>query len=439
MHEIKKIPRQSHDYTLIDKYNNRENNFNRQYAHIYTERLLIYRPILIKYCEKKFGNKYEVKKLHEVKSAEKLCIVIGTIFKHMPLRPTIFKKIANDHLPNHHIGKFIKPSDSLIIEDELQRATLVGNIFKENLVIGVTLAIICCEDKQGCLFVEDYIFPPLPKQIPYVLINKPSKYVALISGLGLSNQNLRMTQIQLMIDTINGMILGDEKNPLTIEMANIVRVIIAGNSIGEDIYLDNLSTRAKYISNKICLSSFDKIKQLDDLLFGLASSVNVDIMAGPYDPANIMLPQQPLNKRLFQKCVKLSSFNSVSNPYECIIDGIRILGTSGQNIDDIYKYTDFDDRLEILENTLKWTHMAPTCPDSLPCYPFFNNEPFVMKECPHIYFAGNQAEFKWKHYQGDDGQKVLLINVPEFHKTSQMVLINISNFTCRTILFNTTL
>ena len=41
------------------------------------------------------------------------------------------------------------------------------------------------------------------------------------------------------------------------------------------------------------------------------------------------------------------------------------MGCSGQNVDDIYKFSSLTDRLEILENTLQWRHILPTCPDTL--------------------------------------------------------------------------
>ena len=43
----------------------------------------------------------------------------------------------------------------------------------------------------------------------------------------------------------------------------------------------------------------------------------------------------------------------------------RVMGTSGQPIDDICCYSEIDDPLEALENTLKWGHLAPTAPDTL--------------------------------------------------------------------------
>jgi len=43
----------------------------------------------------------------------------------------------------------------------------------------------------------------------------------------------------------------------------------------------------------------------------------------------------------------------------------RFLGTSGQNIDDLFKYSDAKDKLEFMERTLRWRHLAPTAPNSL--------------------------------------------------------------------------
>lgn len=53
-----------------------------------------------------------------------------------------------------------------------------------------------------------------------------------------------------------------------------------------------------------------------------------------------------------------------------------------------------------LENTLYWRHYAPTAPDKLSCYPYFKNDPFIIKECPDIYFVGNMEEYDTKVISG---------------------------------------
>ena len=43
----------------------------------------------------------------------------------------------------------------------------------------------------------------------------------------------------------------------------------------------------------------------------------------------------------------------------------RLLGTGGQNVDDIYKYLPGETRLGMAKRTLEWRHLAPTAPDTL--------------------------------------------------------------------------
>ncbi len=74
----------------------------------------------------------------------------------------------------------------------------------------------------------------------------------------------------------------------------------------------------------------------------------------------------------------------------------RFLGTSGQNIDDIFKYMEEEDsgRLRMAKQTLQWAHVAPTAPDTLWCFPFTERDPFLIDERPDIYFVGNQPAYE---------------------------------------------
>lgn len=60
-------------------------------------------------------------------------------------------------------------------------------------------------------------------------------------------------------------------------------------------------------------------------------------------------------------------------------------------------------RLAVLESMLRWRHMAPTAPDTLACYPFADNDPFILHKCPHVFFAGNQPAFETRLLQGEAG------------------------------------
>lgn len=58
-------------------------------------------------------------------------------------------------------------------------------------------------------------------------------------------------------------------------------------------------------------------------------------------------------------------------------------------------------RLDLLSQTLTWRHLAPTAPDTLTCYPFADDDPFVLQQCPHVLFAGNQPAFETRLQEGE--------------------------------------
>jgi DNA polymerase delta subunit 2 len=60
---------------------------------------------------------------------------------------------------------------------------------------------------------------------------------------------------------------------------------------------------------------------------------------------------------------------------------------------------------------LSWRHVAPTAPDTLGCYAFMEEDPFVILDCPHVFYAGNQAQFGSSLLEGADGQKVSVVSV----------------------------
>jgi DNA polymerase delta subunit 2 len=99
---------------------------------------------------------------------------------------------------------------------------------------------------------------------------------------------------------------------------------------------------------------------------------------------------------------RLKSITGVTNPWIGKISDLVIIGTSGQPIQNIQKVCGHDtlEPIEWLERSLEWRHLCPTAPDTIPCMPFYKNDPFILKECPHIYFVGNMDKFQTKLYKG---------------------------------------
>lgn len=220
-----------------------------------------------------------------------------------------------------------------------------------------------------------------------------------------------------------------------IETSKIARVIIAGNSTR--IQPERKPPTISLISKTVVANdTVEAVKYLDGFLLQLSQMIDVDVMPGKNDPANHILPQQPMHHCLFPKAMLYKSLHNVPNPYECTVDGVRILGSSGQPVSDIMAFSEIEEPLEALEMCLKWGHIAPTAPDTLGCYPFYDSDPFIIEDCPHVLFAGNQAKFETKLVCGNDGQIVRLFCIPEFASSFTAVILNLKNLNCETITFN---
>lgn len=81
--------------------------------------------------------------------------------------------------------------------------------------------------------------------------------------------------------------------------------------------------------------------------------------------------------------------------------GLTCLGTSGEPIKDIMRYSKLETGLDVMKKTLEWRHLAPTCPDTVPGTPCIDTDPFVIYNCPAIYYSGNCAEFATEMYTGN--------------------------------------
>ena len=97
-------------------------------------------------------------------------------------------------------------------------------------------------------------------------------------------------------------------------------------------------------------------------------------MPGANDPCHAFLPQQAWHHSILPKSSTLSTFKAVTNPYKFDLNGATYLGTSGQNINDVFKYVETDVRMEIAQKMLDWAHIGPTAPDTLSIF-FYDINP----------------------------------------------------------------
>lgn len=117
----------------------------KQYAQVYSARLRILGALVKEKATKKWGSSHPIKQLFELREEnQETCIVIGTLFKHQVLKPSILKEVADeDQLYEQPLrSNYVDEQDKLILEDDLQRIRLMGKIDVHQVVTGVVCAVL---------------------------------------------------------------------------------------------------------------------------------------------------------------------------------------------------------------------------------------------------------------------------------------------------------
>ncbi|XP_047160132.1 DNA polymerase delta small subunit isoform X1 [Vigna umbellata] len=418
------IERVQCDYVSLDETFEigKEKYHGQQYCHIYFARLHLMRTLLYSLVPHWKPN-FPVCTVLELEEGKE-CVIVGTLYKHMQLKPRVLDEYSKQKsvVPLVKPHNFMHSDDYLVLEDESGRVKLSGNIIPPEYVTGIVVAVLGKESGAGDFLVQDVLDAGLPPQIEFPLKSGEDKYVVLVSGLSVGSSTSNPLQFQLLIDHITGH-LGDEKAQLF--ASKIVQVVFAGNLVE----IPHRILNGQNLASEDFARMSEPIRELDILLSQIAAGLPLDIMPGPSDPANFSLPQQSLHECLFPGSSSYNTFRSCTNPHSFELDNVRFLGTSGQNVDDLDKYSDAKDKLEFMERTLRWRHLAPTAPNTLGCFPFTERDPFFIESCPHVYFVGNQDKFETRIIKGSEGQLVRLICVPKFSETGVAVMVSFKSCT----------
>ncbi|KAK7730411.1 DNA polymerase delta small subunit Cdc1 [Cytospora paraplurivora] len=457
-------------------------SYQQQYADTYFLRLTKIKPAVDEVAEAAWEGTViggetakKVDRVLDVRQGE-LCWVSGTVYRDMALKPNILDDVSKDRwisAPTTVTRYFSDDErDAVMLEDESGRIRLTGNVLSSfMLVTGCIIAVVGTENANGDFEVIDMKFADLPPQPERWALSEPPASkgaakgkeaatsgdvemtdapsssssprtvtggkIAIASGLNFSGTD---TSYALELNLLLDYLLGEALDPSAqAEISHISRLIIAGNSVASvanprtgETAGDKKAAAKKYGYDA---SSYNALpsQMLDDFLSELLPSIPVTLLPGEHDPANASFPQQPIHNAMFPRSRAFAAapgsqepgwFDAVTNPWEGELDGWRVLGTGGQNVDDIFKYVDSEDRVGMMEAMCRWRCSAPTAPDTLWCYPFQDDDPFVMNDCPHLYFVGCQPEFATRVIQGPDGQAVRLIAVPSFSESKEIVLVD---------------
>tara|TARA_R110002003_G_scaffold384_4_gene19281 strand:+ start:16207 stop:17283 length:1077 start_codon:yes stop_codon:yes gene_type:complete len=344
----------------------------------------------------------------------------------------------------------------MMLEDESGRLRVTGESLNSHYVTGCILAALGTEQADGTFQVIATQYADLPRQpqrweredaaLSRAKKPKPKREkagkIAIVSGLEITGQDDEDLTLDLLVEYLTGEATGP---PDQANASQITRLIIAGDSLShaspvlsrEDFAAKK--AKSKHYGYDAASYNASPAERLDILLSDILPSLPVTILPGASDPANVALPQQPLHPALFPNSRlyaeppasgldTIHGLDTVTNPWDGDIEGYRFLGTGGQTVGDLLKYVDDVEALEVMEMMLRWRCIAPTAPDTLWCYPFQDDDPLLVKDCPHVYFAGCQDNFGHRWIEGPTGQKVLLVSVPRFRNTGEIVLVDLESW-----------
>ncbi|XP_043585823.1 DNA polymerase delta subunit 2-like isoform X1 [Bombus pyrosoma] len=414
------------------KFNISEQRFDQQYCSIYKARLKALKDHLLQKAKIKWGhNKIVTLEQLSERNENDTCIIIGTLYKHQELKPSLLRELSTELQlqPQPARANYASFKDILYLEDETLRIKLVDNhINIQDVVTGIVCAVLGHELKDGELSVIDWCLPGCcPKLSIFDRPLETQEKILIISGLDLAN-NLQSLGTDLLFEWITGMIGCEEVHK---DVASIVCIIIAGNSIRGSVETHNYKNyfETKAHDAAIFKETANITHKLDNFLHPIIQCCPIILMPGEFDPTCHTLPQQPLHPCILPQCFRFKSFYGVTNPWIGSINSRIVAGSSGQPIIDIMKVAGLVDisPLMWLERTLLWRHYAPTAPDTIPAYPSSEIDPFIITECPDIYFVGNMDKYDTKLFTADEGQTIRLICIPTFSKTQTGVLVNLQD------------
>lgn len=162
-------------------------------------------------------------------------------------------------------------------------------------------------------------------------------------------------------------------------------------------------------------------------LYYLQQTMDVFILPGERDPTEPMLPQIPLHRCVFPRASRRPTFTMLTNPARLEVPfteknkgpKLDILLSSGQNVIDVMRNSEISSPVEAAQHLLRWGHVCPTAPDTLPLHPGVKDDVFVLKSMPDIFAIGNQDSFdtlEWKNTK--------IFSIPKFSETATVVLVN---------------
>ena len=298
-------------------------DFERQYSHTYASRLDALTQRTATSATSKWKDLKLTKRVIDLKVNTE-CMIIGTLFKKMALKPNVLEEYMESSIMAGRkpaLASYVSDEDSLVVEDPTGRVVVTLDsesllrVEPAQLVSGIVIGIRGFMQESGELLARDICFPSPYDESAAAAVSSSSTSsssssttaatsadastttesgtVMLISGIRV---NPGMTSKLLPLQLLSDYVTGHAGDPLSqkISSANIVRVVVCGNTVDMQNALEKADDIAKHGEDAPSSSSSggtssqstmeteaEPLRVADNLLAQLARSVSVDVMPGP--------------------------------------------------------------------------------------------------------------------------------------------------------------
>ncbi|MGY5881286.1 MAG: metallophosphoesterase [Candidatus Thorarchaeota archaeon] len=215
--------------------------------------------------------------------------------------------------------------------------------------------IVCISgsvDNDGRMIADDVLFPDIPtaRQIGRA---RRDIYAAFISDLHCGSQEFLEEELDQFIAWLNGKDVDDADKSMA---ENTRYLFIAGDMV------DGISVYPGQRYHLEVTSLYDQYALIAEKLRKLPEHVKVFCIPGNHDAARQALPKPPILKTFAEPLYNLDNVTMLGDPSQVIIEGVNVLITHGDSLDDLVTMlpgASYTEPAMPMKELLKKRHLAP--------------------------------------------------------------------------------
>lgn len=263
-------------------------------------------------------------------------------------------------------NKSISKSRNVIIDIEGQEDTIIciipsgqegfkGQQLSEKANLILLDEVVCISgyvDNDGRMIADDVLFPDIPT-VRQIGRAKRDVYAAFISDLHCGSQDFLEDVFDRFISWLNGQDVDDSDRSIT---DNLVYLFIAGDLV------DGISVYPEQRSHLAISSLYEQYNFIANKLKKVPKHIKIFCIPGNHDACRQALPKPPIPKLFAESFYKLDNITMLGDPCQLIVEGVNILMTHGDSLDDLVTNlpgASYTNPSLPMKELLKKRHLAP--------------------------------------------------------------------------------